>query len=380
MVVRKRRSQHELAASATGLAASAAAAGDEVLGKEEHRGGGLDFRVLATITLVVAGPYAVYVAHRWLHLQSGLLRAPVPDSGQRQVLIVGTQSAGTTAVAAGLQALGLEVEHEYSDTKWSFCRDGTVSWFHGLRFLPGTPSNQSLALLCARWYDNMGFHPAMFRSPRRGCSYRSKWDSCWAAECVDLLSAEWGCGLSERCETPYVRELLLVRHPLRTIESLVSKFCLDYGGTTKDVHPYLVVFTHALFPGTPLPHYTKHDIHTANCLEVVGWYYVAYIEAMLQAEAHGAIDSFVRVEEQEPCAVARAAGFLNASLAVDAATHALVQRACSAGGSGLGPRERRNTRNKGRVTLGYQDLWEGQHARVRQIATRLGYGDVSDPG
>ena len=71
----------------------------------------------------------------------------------------------------------------------------------------------------------MGFHPAMFRVPRRGCSYRSKWDGCWCAECADIVAAEWGCALaearaearaegSERCETPFASSLLQVRMTL----------------------------------------------------------------------------------------------------------------------------------------------------------------------
>ena len=46
-------------------------------------------------------------------------------------------SSGTTQMAHGLTSkLGLEIGHENSETKWSFVRDGTVSWFHGIRFLP----------------------------------------------------------------------------------------------------------------------------------------------------------------------------------------------------------------------------------------------------
>ena len=66
-------------------------------------------RNLSLITLFIGGPYAVYLAYMWLHLQSGLIRPPVATNGARQLLIVGTQSSGTTGTTEALQRLGLEV-------------------------------------------------------------------------------------------------------------------------------------------------------------------------------------------------------------------------------------------------------------------------------
>lgn len=174
---------------------------------------------MAIITAVVAFPYLGYLGYHYLHLQSGLLRQPVGPSDQRQVLIVGTQSSGTTDMTRRLQSLGLEIAHESSDTKWSFARDGTVSWLHVLRFLPGRATDEQLDALCTSFNANMGFHPAMFRTPRHGCSYRSKWDACWARECRALVREEWGCAsggtsaapaAARACETPYARALLQV--------------------------------------------------------------------------------------------------------------------------------------------------------------------------
>ena len=31
--------------------------------------------------------------------------------------------------------LSLEIGHESTDAAWDFTRDGSVSWFHGIRFL-----------------------------------------------------------------------------------------------------------------------------------------------------------------------------------------------------------------------------------------------------
>jgi hypothetical protein len=145
-------------------------------------------RNLTLITVVAAAPYASWLGYLWLHLQSGLLRAPVADNGTRQLLVVGMQSAGTNDMARQFQAMGLEMAHESSDATWEFARDGTVSWLHFLRIMPGRASQATLDGLCGAWRANMGFHPAMFRVPRRGCSYRRQWDACWRAECTDLVS------------------------------------------------------------------------------------------------------------------------------------------------------------------------------------------------
>ena len=66
-------------------------------------------RNLSLITLIIGGPYAIYLAYMWLHLQSGLIRPPVATNGARQLLVVGTQSSGTTGTTEALQRLGLEV-------------------------------------------------------------------------------------------------------------------------------------------------------------------------------------------------------------------------------------------------------------------------------
>eukprot|EP00965_Chrysotila_dentata_P155638 5142920-Pleurochrysis_carterae.AAC.2 len=44
-------------------------------------------------------------------------------------------------------AVRLQVGHEVSDTVWSFSRDGTVSWLHGLRFLPGNAPQRSIEII-----------------------------------------------------------------------------------------------------------------------------------------------------------------------------------------------------------------------------------------
>ena len=131
------------------------------------------------ITFVVVLPYVLCMSYLWLVLQSGMFGDTVilPTS-VRQVLIVGTQSSGTTQMSRDLNAIGLEVAHESSEASWSFARDGTISWFHGIRFLRRPQREEvasySINWLCSRARRNIGFHPAMYRVPPRDrqCSYR----------------------------------------------------------------------------------------------------------------------------------------------------------------------------------------------------------------
>jgi len=253
----------------------------------------------------------------------------------------------------------LQIGHETSDTIWSFARDGTISWMHGLRFLPGEAPARSVEIMCERSRRNMGFHPAMFRPPHRGCSYRTEWDFCWSDECSDLVRAEWGCAARRACETPYAVSMLQVRrllsgkfrgsrsptlalyhgcpcvcsvisltspftlaltlnlniatkarHPLRTAESLAVKFCEKGTGGARfgAPHEHLGAFLSALFPSRE-----ESTWRELSCEETVGWYWAEYTEAMLRAVDGGLIDAVYKVEDLSPCQVARLAGFTEGS-------------------------------------------------------------------
>ena len=85
-------------------------------------------------------PYVTYFAFRWVVLQHPFLpgmRPAVTLGDPRQVLILGSMSSGTSSIADDLRRNQiLEVGHEDTDTNWKFVRDGTVSWFHGIRYVP----------------------------------------------------------------------------------------------------------------------------------------------------------------------------------------------------------------------------------------------------
>lgn len=254
-------------------------------------------------------PYLLYNAYLYVILQRPELVSPLLSlrpalklTEPRQVLIVGTMSSGTTQVAHELSHnFGLEVEHEVSDSTSYFCRDGTVSWFHGIRFLPplDEESLPRMAKLCVNFTSHMGFHPRMYAA--KSCSSTKTWSSCWMKYCFQLLQNEWGCTHRQNCETPFAVTLLQVRHPMHTMESLVSKFCT---ANNTAVHSSFKTFVTALF------HPVK-DLNT--CLEWVATYVLEYNHAMLLAHKQGAIDHWYRVEETSPCQVAALAGFIDDS-------------------------------------------------------------------
>lgn len=321
-------------------------------------------RTLALITLVIGLPYALYCLYIFVHLGSGLLRHPIGVTDARQLLIVGSQSSGTTQMAAALSKLGLEVAHEASDTTSQFARDGTVSWFHGIRFLQGEAPASSLDLLCMRSYRNMGFHPAAFR--HTGCSIRVEWDACWQRECRAIISESWGCAVTagRACETPFDRTLLQNRHPLRTMESLLVKFCRS---ETAPASPALTLFSRALWP--------SHDWGNGACLPVIAAYVTNYYEAMLEAVAAGHITGMYRLENATTCEVAALAGF---GTALFPPAREAFERACS--GSGATGADLagnvRNQRNQGLVRLALADIAaiDAKLAqRVAALGTRMGY-------
>ena len=104
-----------------------------------------------TVSFVMAGG-----PRRLLHearVRGWLGRPALPLSGKRTLLIVGTMGSGTTQRAHELRALALEVGHEASDSREALCRDATVSWAHGMRFVGAglSPAQRELVVsgLCS---------------------------------------------------------------------------------------------------------------------------------------------------------------------------------------------------------------------------------------
>jgi len=69
---------------------------------------------------------------------------------------------------------------------------------------------------------------------------------------------------------------------------------------------------------------------------------------------------------------------MNATAAIFAGSREKATRACQDGTATEGKRKQvKNRRNRGRVELGFGDLWSKEHEmRVRALAQRLGYTSV----
>ena len=167
-----------------------------------------------------------------------------------------------------------------------------------------------------------------------------------------------------------------MRHPLRVVESLVVKFCraLD-----EPPHQFATKFFAALWPAA-----IAWD--GLGCARTFGWFWTLYNEAMLAAHEAGSIASWYRVEDlHDPCELAKTAGFLDVSTAVNREyAHAAATAACAPDGRSREPAPstagRRNTRNKGQVSLTLSDLAaaageddDGLAARLTAAAVALGY-------
>ena len=105
---------------------------------------------------------------------------------ERPLLVVAAPGSGTGQMSEALAALGLHILHESSKG-----RDGTVSWFHGMRLLSGTPDTRTL---CTKPAFGMDWHPMALEPQhcpdacRKGC-----WDDCWMRTCPAVLRRQHGC-------------------------------------------------------------------------------------------------------------------------------------------------------------------------------------------
>jgi hypothetical protein len=368
------------------------------------------------ITVVIMVPYTLYNLYLILFLQYPhivsnatmniiKLRPSIKLNETRQVLILGSMSSGTTQVSNDLhKKLGLEIGHENSETNWSFVRDGTVSWFHAIGYLPRPGIDfrvfkkdhqkiqngeaifqSSVDQLCQKLYPHMGFHPFAFRDG--ACNLRQSWDSCWRDECKELLNIEWGCALKHKdgpdeysrsssdnktCLTPYRKVLHQVREPLKTIASLVTKFCID--GVNGRVQPPFVAFASALFP--------QHDFSSMSCIEAAGYYVVEYNNALLKAE----LDGIFQVEEMTPCAIAEMAGFTDEDVVFHPSKDRVLNICKNAhDDANKLMKSMKNRYNKNLLSLEWGDLLGGIHGskkktsdhdlqqRVQKLTHELGY-------
>lgn len=163
------------------------------------------------------------------------MRPAVHLQDKRQVLILGSMSSGTSHTAYLLSRY-LEVGHEDADTAWKFVRDGTVSWFHGIRYWNvsnTTNRTRSIENICRAQYlfyasNTLSFGPTLFGTPDYPCPW---WEQspkipsqCYQAACRKALEREYACGGDEAgCTTPFQTTLLQAREPYKIVASLTAK-------------------------------------------------------------------------------------------------------------------------------------------------------------
>ena len=222
--------------------------------------------------LVLLGiPYGLHLGGRFVILQHPYLipsvvftdniRPAVTMSDARQVLIIGTMSSGTSSIANELRNDFLEVGHEDSDSTWQFVRDGTVSWFHGIRYFPWEDEasrNETIDTICgvswyitsrktesaARAFNNYGLGPTTLGPPEYNCSFwHPRFQSCYRHACVKAMRREYGCATTQQqqqpqgCYTPYQKTLLQTREPWKIITSLTAKYCFQDGEIDYAAYP-----------------------------------------------------------------------------------------------------------------------------------------------
>ena len=145
----------------------------------------------------------------------------------------------------------IEIGYENSDTSWNFVRDGTVSWFHGIRYFDNNRDDENdndfIRKLCRLKYaltyesrDRYGFaEPSIFGNETNQCSILNP-DSrrCELPACEKTLKKEYGCATatattksssssSSSCDMmmPFQTTLLQTRQPWAIVRSLVYKYC-----------------------------------------------------------------------------------------------------------------------------------------------------------
>jgi len=290
-------------------------------------------------------------------------------------LVMGSISSGTVQTTADLyEKLGIEVGHDVQDTSNYFTRDGTVSLFHGWRFLePPTDETQqveALKLMCQNGTthrNNMGFHPQAFKA-NQDCNSRDLWSSCWARACMDVLIEEWGCELSQSCPTPFVSKLHQVRHPLRVVESLVVNFCQTNDNKSEELplgtpHFRFLQYMQAWFP--------KRDWNSMSCVEPAATYVVDYNHLLLKASKKVPIQLY-KVETTSPCQLAHISGLTDPTRIVYEPHLERLQELCSQDSLDIAmePMTEKHIRNMGILTLDLDDLMGGKHGSKRSSSDK----------
>ena len=271
------------------------------------------------LLILVGIPYFVYLGYRWIVLQHPFvslgMRPPVGNTDIRQVLIIGSMSSGTSSIADSLRHdIGIEVDHEDSDTLWKTVRDGTVSWFHGIRYwnIEGSDESRIINGLCRiswTFKENYGFGPTLFGNPQYNCSFvHPQFKECFHHACVKSLTREYGCALKKKsCIPPFQTTLLQTREPWKIVQSLSAKYCLKEDSDDKTILEKPPTTLSLLLAAMGLIKGKE------NCIEQMMLYVIGYYNMILNNDPKIV---FYPIETTTPCEVAALSGLDDLSTTV----------------------------------------------------------------
>ena len=210
-------------------------------------------------------------------------------------------------------------------------------------------------------------------------------NKCWAKECVRVFTANYGCLERGDCPTPFRRYMVQVRHPLKTIASLVVKYCERATAGTLP-HEDVLVMLASFYPEVA---WSKFK---GGCKEVFAHYWLQFYSA-LHPSRNKFVDSYYRIEDTDPCTVLKMAGFMSPSSGAYGPSVEAVQRNCAEAlakksdvlmklqdnSERKEPRSPRNEVNKGRVRVTRKDLERIDPkllASVNKLAKEYGYDEL----
>jgi len=154
-----------------------------------------------------------------------LARGPA-SSQMASVVVVGSMGSGTAHTTRGLRALGLDVRHEQTGG------DGAVGYAHVLLYVDPL-ADKERDPLCSKNIQR-AWHPQLFVDVRAFCGdvqfhrggLTKAVAACWQTACPAAARRWRGCGAKGTCPLRLASNpVVLVRHPLRTLESFTTGFC-----------------------------------------------------------------------------------------------------------------------------------------------------------
>lgn len=264
------------------------------------------------------------------------------DGQPLSVAVIASLGSGSFTMARELRLMGLDVSHEATAGA-----DGFVSWAHALMYLKPPPQepkpkgrgahhhrNHTTDGLCREFFPFPTWHVESIAPLERSVCGDAEWapyldaadqqalSTCWRDACGDVMKAWRGCGYQapgrdgaavdwndggydDQCPIPLApKPIVLVRHPLRNIESLVAVNCpaAELSGTRPRggaLPPVAAAIARLLPPGA----LDETALAAMPCAQSVATAHAAYSEALAALVDAGTASLVRRERADAPCAV-----------------------------------------------------------------------------